>query len=131
MSDKGYTIPLIERVRSMVDDAPIFGEILKELERMRATPLHSISLRYRNWRGEISDRTIIPFFLYWGKTEWHPELGWLLRAIDVEKGEERDFALKDCQFADLPKSTPYVCPVCRQNDPKWQACNHPICPDGR
>lgn len=54
-----------------------------------------ITLTYTNWRGEAADRTIIPRHVWFGSTEWHPEPQWLLRATDVEKNAERDFALKD------------------------------------
>ena len=54
-----------------------------------------VTLTYTNWRGETAERTIIPLRPWFGATEWHPEPQWLLTAIDVEKGAERDFALKD------------------------------------
>lgn len=54
-----------------------------------------VTLTYRNWRGEISDRTIIPRRVWFGSTEWHPEAQWLLTAWDAGKDAERDFALAD------------------------------------
>ena len=64
-----------------------------------------ITMTYRNWRGEVAQRTIRPVVLWFGKTDWHPEPGWLLSAWDCDKGERRDFALADCQFADLARPT--------------------------
>ena len=58
-------------------------------------------MTYRNWRGEVAERRVVPASVWYGSTEWHKEPGWLLKARDVDKGEERDFALADCQFADL------------------------------
>lgn len=58
-----------------------------------------ITMTYRNWRGEVAQRTIRPVAIWFGKTDWHPEPGWLLNAWDCDKGERRDFALADCQFA--------------------------------
>lgn len=55
----------------------------------------AVALTYTNWRGETSERTILPFSIWYGSTDWHPEPQWLLKAIDMEKGAERDFALKD------------------------------------
>lgn len=52
----------------------------------------------RNWRGEVSHRTITPVRVYWGTTSWHPEAGWLLQAYDHDKQAERVFALADCDF---------------------------------
>lgn len=54
-----------------------------------------IEFFYTNWRGENAIRTAIPKKIWFGQTSWHPEEQWFLRAFDVEKGEERDFALTD------------------------------------
>jgi hypothetical protein len=54
-----------------------------------------LTFRYRNWRGEVADRTVRPLSVWYGSTDWHPEPQWLLKAIDVEKGVERDFAIRD------------------------------------
>lgn len=50
---------------------------------------------YTNYRGETADRTIVPITIWFGHTEWHPEDQWLLKALDKDKGQVRDFALKD------------------------------------
>lgn len=55
----------------------------------------AVTLTYTNWRGETAERSIIPRGVWFGATEWHPEPQWLLRAFDVEKQADRDFALKD------------------------------------
>ena len=60
-----------------------------------------ITMTYRNYRGEVSERTITPLSIRWGVTEWHPVPGWLLTAFDHGKQADRDFALADCQFAAL------------------------------
>lgn len=60
-----------------------------------------IRINYRNYKGETRLRTIIPASVWWGATEWHPEEQWLLEALDFEKGEMRDFALKD--FCSVPQ----------------------------
>lgn len=60
-----------------------------------------ICMTYRNYRGEIAERCIIPDRVRFGSTDWHPEPGWLLHAFDTDKGAFRDFALADCQFAAL------------------------------
>ncbi|WP_374327930.1 hypothetical protein [Paracoccus pantotrophus] len=60
-----------------------------------------ITMTYRNYRGEIAERRIIPEWVGFGATDWHPEPQWLLRAFDLDKNARRDFALADCQFADL------------------------------
>lgn len=58
----------------------------------------AIDFGYTNWRGEEAQRRAIPVGITWGKTEWHPEEGWLLEAIDLDKNAPRQFALADCDF---------------------------------
>ncbi len=50
---------------------------------------------YTNWRGEYSVRRILPKYPFFDTTEWHPEPQWLLRAFDLDKQADRDFAIKD------------------------------------
>lgn len=54
-----------------------------------------LRIEYTNWRGETSIRTILPLNIWFGSTEWHPVEQWLMRAVDIEKDAERDFALTD------------------------------------
>ena len=54
-----------------------------------------INILYTNWKGETRVRRIIPKKIWFGKTDWHPEDQWLLQALDTEKNESRDFAIKD------------------------------------
>lgn len=55
----------------------------------------SVKIIYTNWKGETAERTIRPIELWFGETEYHPEAQWLLRALDLDKNEERNFAMKD------------------------------------
>jgi len=66
----------------------------REIEELNK-PTPSVVLTYTNYRGETAERRIIPFEVWFGSTEWHPEPQWLLRAYDCEKKADRDFALKD------------------------------------
>ncbi|MFW3388075.1 UNVERIFIED_CONTAM: hypothetical protein RF648_18975 [Kocuria sp. CPCC 205274] len=50
---------------------------------------------YTNWKGETRERCIIPINMWYGETEFHKEPQWLLTALDTEKNQVRDFALKD------------------------------------
>lgn len=52
----------------------------------------AITIDYVNHRGERANRRIVPEYLWWGTTEWHPREGWLLHAIDLDKELYRDFA---------------------------------------
>lgn len=57
--------------------------------------MKKVKIIYTNWRGETSERLIIPIKIWFGSTKWHNDKQWFIRALDVEKNEERDFALKD------------------------------------
>lgn len=53
-------------------------------------------IRYKNYKGEIATRRIVPLYPWYGKTAWHPhEDQWLLRCLDEDKREMRDFSMKD------------------------------------
>lgn len=54
-----------------------------------------VKITYTNYKGETAERTIIPIELWFGSTEYHPEEQWLLKAFDLEKKAERNFAVKD------------------------------------
>jgi predicted DNA-binding transcriptional regulator YafY len=54
-----------------------------------------VTIRYRNWRGEVADRRIMPHSIWFGSTQWHPESQWLLDALDLDRNEVRSFAMKD------------------------------------
>jgi len=55
----------------------------------------TISITYKNWRGETSERRIQPISIWFGSTKWHTNDQWFLKANDVNKAEERDFAMQD------------------------------------
>jgi hypothetical protein len=57
-----------------------------------------IKVQYTNYRGETAIRTIWPIDISFKSTEYHPEQQWILRALDVDKGQQRDFALRDMVF---------------------------------
>lgn len=65
-----------------------------------------ITMTYRNYRGEVADRTVTPKRIWWGSTDWHPEPGWLMTAYDPEKHADRDFALADADFRRVAPSAP-------------------------
>ncbi|MBJ7450096.1 MAG: hypothetical protein JHC93_07055 [Parachlamydiales bacterium] len=56
-----------------------------------------VRIHYTNHRHETSWRYIIPQSMYFGTTQWHQEIQWLLQAYDVEKKDWRVFALQDIQ----------------------------------
>lgn len=53
------------------------------------------TMEYRNHQGEVRKRRIVPTLVWHGTTEWHPEAQWLLRAYDLDKNAQRDFAMRE------------------------------------
>ena len=62
---------------------------------MQPQNMYEIVVDYTNWRGERRERVIEPRRVWFGTTEHHPEPQWFLAALDVEKDQTRDFALRD------------------------------------
>lgn len=54
-----------------------------------------VTIRYTNYRGETADRHVVPIRIRYAASEWHPEEQWLLDALDLDKGAERSFSLRD------------------------------------
>lgn len=54
-----------------------------------------INILYTNHRGETAIRRVIPLELVLMSTEYHPKVQWLLRAVAVDRGEERHFACQN------------------------------------
>ena len=50
-------------------------------------------IKYKNWKGIISIRKIIPDYVWYGTTDFHKDIQYLLHAWDVEKQAYRDFAI--------------------------------------
>lgn len=55
--------------------------------------IKQIKITYTNYKNETADRVIEPINIWFGSTEWHPKEQWLLKARDVARDAERDFAL--------------------------------------
>ncbi len=55
----------------------------------------AVRILYTNYRGETSLRNIVPEKIWFGATEWHPENQWILDGLDLEKGQNRSFAMRD------------------------------------
>ncbi|MFG6514451.1 hypothetical protein ACGYKD_11650 [Sulfitobacter sp. TB366] len=61
----------------------------------------AFSCEYKNWRGEVSRRHLVAVELWHGSTDWHPEPGLLLKAIDQSKDAIRDFRVADFDLSTL------------------------------
>lgn len=68
------------------------------LPEQEETPLpQTLKFLYRNWKGNYSEREVIPIEMKYMKSIYHQKLGenWFLVAKDKGKGEERAFAVVD------------------------------------
>ena len=54
-----------------------------------------VRILYKNYKGDIAYRRIIPKSIDFISTDWHPEEQWILTAFDVDKNVERGFAVID------------------------------------
>ncbi len=50
---------------------------------------------YKNYAGLVSERTVIPYSVWFGATQYHPKPQFFLNAFDIDRNESRDFALDD------------------------------------
>lgn len=74
---------------------------------------------YKNWKGDTRKRYIRPKQIWFGSTQWHEEKQWLLKAVDLESGLARDYALTDFDFT-IPQNLDGItileemkpCPLC-------------------
>ncbi|MDP3148201.1 MAG: hypothetical protein Q8N83_03630 [Ignavibacteria bacterium] len=62
---------------------------------------HKVKICYTNYRGETNFREIIPIKIWFGKTDWHPEEGWLMDVYDINKKAERSLSIKDIKLWDI------------------------------
>lgn len=54
-----------------------------------------VKFTYKNWRGEIAERRVVPIGVAYGANKWHPEPQWLMLGLDLAHNEPRHFAMKD------------------------------------
>lgn len=55
----------------------------------------SMSFDYVNYCGERGRRSVTMISIRFGSSEWHREPQWLMLANDTDRGEQREFAMKD------------------------------------
>ena len=54
-----------------------------------------VTFVYRNWRGEIGERTVIPERIEFGTSPYHNGHQWFLHAWCCDKDARRTFAIED------------------------------------
>lgn len=55
----------------------------------------TLRFTYTNYRGETSEREVVPMHMWFGESKFHEGAQWFLKAFDVAKGTLRDFAMSD------------------------------------
>lgn len=55
--------------------------------------LETVVIDYTNHKGIRTERMIIPMCIWYGETKYHPGNQWMLKATDVLRNDERDFAM--------------------------------------
>lgn len=70
-------------------------EMLEFIGRHLAEPKKIIFVY--NWQGDETDRMAVPLLLYYGTSEYYKKEQWLMKAVDVEDGVVRIFAVKDME----------------------------------
>lgn len=56
---------------------------------------HPLVFEYKNWKGELGIRKVIPLDIHFSSNEFHQEPQWLMVAFDKDKMDERTFAMND------------------------------------
>jgi predicted DNA-binding transcriptional regulator YafY len=74
-----------------------------------------LSFDYINHRGEKSRRTVTPIAYRFGVSTWHSGAQWLMMALDHDKSEPREFAMRD-----MSNITAHPFPVLRAGA-QWQS----------
>ena len=54
-----------------------------------------ITFLYKNWKGKTSYRECVVMGVFYGETEYHKGKQFLLKGFDLDKNEERIYAIKD------------------------------------
>ena len=50
---------------------------------------------YKNYKGSVSERTVLPLSIFYGITDFHKTPCWLMHGWDIDKKQYRDFCMVD------------------------------------
>ncbi|MEI6849608.1 MAG: hypothetical protein WCK29_01075 [archaeon] len=67
------------------------------LDKLKGKDINEVCLKviYKNYKGEVGERRIIPMEVYYGSNEYHKSEQWLMKVWDLDKNAFRDYALRD------------------------------------
>ena len=63
------------------------------IKAVHVKPGNFVTFDYTNYKDEKSHRRVQVLDIIWGATEWHPDKQFLLLGTDLDKGEDRAFAM--------------------------------------
>lgn len=66
-------------------------------ENLKNSTSEVLRFRYKNYKGEVADRSVIPLRTLVKSSKYHNDGKpcWIMTAWDLDKEEKRDFALQD------------------------------------
>lgn len=69
---------------------------MRQLQKMAKQNFNPpLTFEYINWEGIKAIRHVKPIKIWFGETKFHKGKQWFLKALDLDKNKERDFAAKD------------------------------------
>lgn len=103
LDDRGFVVPglgsVTERLGLKLSFCP--RSIAVTLEHVNKT----VSILYINHRNEVAVRRILPINISFGSAQWHQDEQWLLTAYDLDRQQERTFAMKNIRAWWVGEST--------------------------
>lgn len=61
----------------------------------------ALRFRYTNYRGITSVREVRPVYIRFGTSDYYPEPCWLMKALDFDRSEFREFRMSSMEFEDV------------------------------
>ena len=61
---------------------------------MKTLDNKKVRLSYTDWFNETKNYIITPKIMYWGSTNYYPDVQWLMIAVNEETQEEEVFTLR-------------------------------------
>jgi len=55
----------------------------------------TVFILYTNYRGQQAWRKVLPLSMWFGVSPYHERPQWFVKAVALDRADERDFALKD------------------------------------
>ena len=87
--------------RGRLDAIVSLDSFTKRLSDFIVSIAPELSFVYKNYKNVVENRHVRPIKIYRGATMYHKEEQYLLQAFDIDRSEERHFAIADIDMATL------------------------------